>query len=188
MPQTFDDETYRSIWTKDIWSTGNLKDASSSLVNIDEDMINLVKVRDYKDEYILSILQRDARIENPGFKLHDRSKQEAVIAWTRVEGSKIPSGYYLVTKEHYVGGSYPHWYPRTLNQLYVIKRMRRKGIGMRLLSDFISSDRSGKIWVESPKWETKNMLEKVGYSETQEPYEIWQMREGLTLWVLKARS
>lgn len=188
MPQTFDEEIGRSIWSKDDWIN------CDCLENLDRSQgtklrnVKIVRVRDYKDRFIFKSLQIEARKENPGFKWYKDRSQDAFIAWSIIDGAIEPSGYVLTTKEFFDrtrGAEHSHWYPETLNQLFVRKSFRRNGVGTALLKNHISSQDGDQIWVESPKWETRTMLTKFGYEETNDRYEIWQMREGLTRWDMR---
>ncbi|MCE5295514.1 MAG: hypothetical protein LLG16_00195 [Euryarchaeota archaeon] len=185
IPQTLSEEMNRSIWSRDDWITYyDPKEAESARGNRDLGL-RFVRVRDYKDKFILRMLQEEARKENPGFKWFDDCAQDAVLTWNQRDGAMEPAGYILATREFYdrkKGSDNGHWYPYALNQLFVRKGARRNGIGTGLLSYFIKNGRGGSVWVESPKWETQAMLSKLGYKETRDRYEVWQMREGLTLW------
>jgi GNAT superfamily N-acetyltransferase len=185
VPQTLSEEMNRSIWSRDDWITYYDPKEAESARGIGGLGLRFVRVRDYKDKFILRMLQEEARKENPGFKWFDDCSQDAVLTWTMRDGTMEPMGYILVTREFYdrkKGSDNGHWYPYTLNQLFVRKGTRRNGIGTGLLSYFIKNGESVSVWVESPKWETQAMLSKLGYKETRDRYEVWQMREGLTLW------
>ncbi|MFA5312484.1 MAG: hypothetical protein WC375_04075 [Methanomassiliicoccales archaeon] len=185
MPQTIYDEMNRSIWSKDDWITCYDPEEAGSAIGTEGRNLRAVRVRDYKDKFILKMLQGEARKENPGFKWFDECSQDALLAWALREGVLEPAGYILVTREFFdrrKGTEVSHWYPVTLNQMFIRKACRRKGIGTGLLSRFISARGNGPVWVESPKWETRAILSKLGYEETSERYEVWQMREGLTYW------
>jgi len=182
MPQMLNEEIYRSIWSRGDWAQD--QDYAGGTQAVIDDRSKIVKVRDYKDKFILRMLQQEARKETPGFRWFDERSQNAEISWSDREGMLEPSGYMLITPEFYDrrnGSDGFHWYPDTLNQLFVRKEFRRNGIATGMISRF-ANDRSGPIWVESPKWETRAILDKIGYKETHERYEIWQMREGLTKW------
>jgi GNAT superfamily N-acetyltransferase len=189
MMHTFDDELMRSICHSAGWSSfvepnqiGELDDRS-----IDQG-IRLVKVRDYKDKYVLKVLQDEARRESPGFKYYAEGREEAMLAWSNIKGEMMPSGYLIKgTERPYFskGKNLNLWYPETLTQIFVRKERRRLGIGMMLMSKHVSGTNKPSIWVESPKWETRTILEKLGFAETEERYELWQMMEGLTKWVCK---
>ena len=148
--------------------------------------LHVSQVRDYKDRFILHMLQTEARRENPGF-LFLKPEEKAKIFWADVEGERRPVGYYVYWPSGRVFSKYAHEYvqmPTTFSQVYVVPDMRRRGIATKMLQDFISKAPSGAIWVESPMAETVALLHKLGYQEPNERYEVWQMMEGLSRWVL----
>jgi hypothetical protein len=186
MPQILDEQYNRSIWPKGDWISGLNSDGIDENQVVDSHGLKIIRVRDYKDKFILRTLQVEARKENPGFKLFDECSQDAFLAWSLRDGAYEPAGYSLITREFYdrrKNLDQFHWYPDTLNQLFVRKEMRRNRIGTGLLAWFVNSKGNFSVWVESPKWETRAILEKLGYKERNESYEVWQMREGLTQWI-----
>ena len=50
-------------------------------------------VRDYKDRFILRMLQDEARRENPGFRLFDSGSQRAKVFWIGAGYNQRPVGY-----------------------------------------------------------------------------------------------
>lgn len=187
MVQTFDDDMMRSICYSAGWeSFVEPNHVSDHEYRASDQRIHLVKVRDYKDKFILKVLQDEARRENPGFKYYSEGREEAMLAWSNAGGVLVPSGYLIKSNERPFirkGEGRTIWYPETLTQVFVKKEKRRLGIGMALMSRYVSGSSDLPIWVESPKWETRTILKKLGYDETEERYELWQMMEGLTKWV-----
>lgn len=187
MIQTFDDEITRSICHSAVWASfvepnhiGDIEDRGIG------QSIRLVKVRDYKDKFVLKVLQDEARRESPGFRYYTEGREQALLAWVNVKGDLVPSGYLIKSIERPFRPKEENrnlWCPETLTQLFVRKERRRLGIGMALMSKHVSGRGNGPVWVESPKWETRAILKKLGYDETEERYELWQMMEGLTKWV-----
>jgi len=146
---------------------------------------HLVPVRDYKDKFILHLLQAEARGESPGF-LFIRPGERANIMWAEVEGERAPAGYYVCWDPRRAFSKHAHEYvrwPATFSQVYVVPGMRRRGMATRMLQDFIGPAPPGEIWVESPRAETVALLHKLGYREPNQPYELWQVMEGLSRWV-----
>jgi GNAT superfamily N-acetyltransferase len=146
----------------------------------------LITVRDFKDKFILQMLQKEAMLENPGFKWFDEHLHKARILWALENGSRQPVGYYFYRVESWE--DFKHVgkivdYPDTLIQLFVTKANRRKGYATLMVQDFIGNHPGPMVWVESPKRETVKLLKKLGYREGAPPYELWQMWEGLTKWV-----
>ena len=72
--------------------------------------------------------------------------------------------------------------PRFISQLFVIGEQRRRSVASLLISDFVSEGGSGSLWVESPRSETIALLQKLGYRESRERYQLWEMMFGLTCW------
>ena len=146
----------------------------------------LSPVRDYKDRFILRLLQTEARQENPGF-LYLKPEEKAKLVWVESGEGRMPVGYYVYWEARSMFSKYDHGYvqlPAAFSQVYVVPEMRRQGIATRMLQDFIAHAPSGALWVESPKHETVALLHKLGYHEPDEKYELWQMMEGLSRWVL----
>jgi GNAT superfamily N-acetyltransferase len=147
--------------------------------------LHLAPVRDYKDRFILRMLQGEARKENPGFLLLQPA-EKAKVAWADAQEGRIPVGYYVYWEPRRAFSKHSHGFvqlPATFSQVFVIPGMRRRGIATRMLRDFISRAPSGAVWVESPKLETVALLHKLGYNEPDQRYELWQMMEGLSRWV-----
>jgi hypothetical protein len=186
MIQTYGDEMTHSICQSASWASfvepNHIGDYGSRGIGKGT---HIVKVRDYKDKFVLRTLQDEARRETPGFKYYIEGREEALLAWSNVKEEMVPSGYVIKSLERpfrHKGEEYDQWYPETLTQLFVKKEKRRLGIGMALVTKHISG-RDLPIWVESPKWETRAILKRLGYEEAEERYELWQMMEGLTKWV-----
>jgi len=144
------------------------------------------RVRDYKDKFILHFLQEEARRHDPGFCLYDDATQSANICWVCQNGIWEPAGYSIVAKERWAISKYESravLFPESLGQLYIRPSHRRNGLATSMVHGHILSRGHRPVWVMSPKWETKAILSKLGYEETEERYEVWQMMEGLTKWV-----
>jgi GNAT superfamily N-acetyltransferase len=147
--------------------------------------IKLTKVHDYKDRFILRSLQEEARRESPGFLWYQERAQRAKVAWVKGEGGLEPVGYYICDLQrpaHVPGIPKDIWYPDSLAQIYVSRKHRRKGYGQNMVEDFLRERSDGPVWVESPRYETRSILNKLGLKETDGRYEIWQMMAGLTRW------
>ena len=187
MTQSYNDELMRSM-PEACWGAG-LGFVGETLFDTKDPPTNRTRqVRDYKDKFILRFLQEESRRENPGFKLFDDSIEDARIVWVSKDGTWDPAGYFIVGQERHMSTHYENkmvYYPETLTQLYVRREQRRKGIGKAMLKEHISGRGHRPVWVESPKWETRAILGQLGYEETEERYEVWQMMEGLTKWVRK---
>ncbi|MBC7107229.1 MAG: hypothetical protein H5T41_00310 [Methanomassiliicoccales archaeon] len=159
-------------------------------INIDSEIrarqlgIKISTVRDYRDYYVLSILQREAVRECPGFrKLEDGER--AKIIWIQSEKRWIPAGYYIFSRrciKQVRHSERPVIYPLTLHQIFVMPTYRGLGLGTMMLRDFIAQGNRRTVWIESPFDVTKHILTKLGYAETNEPYKLWQMMEGLSKW------
>jgi len=159
--------------------------AFEAQAEIAPEALRLRNVRDYRERYILHVLQMQAIECDPGFPLFDKSLQKAKIAWTDANGLPEPVGYYLYSEgrpARHPSALGTVWYPLTFNQVFVRKEHRRKGVATAMMRDFISYSRTSSIWVESPKKETQALLRKLGYEETEHPYQMWEMREGLSCW------
>ncbi len=159
-----------------------LEKANSSL---EAPQVKITGVRDYRDRYILRALQEEAKAADPGFPLLDPSKQKAKIVWVEASELLEPAGYYIYEDGH------PHrhfsalgvvWYPTTFHQVYVRPEMRHHGVATTMFADFIAYAKDGTICVESPKNESRLLLKKLGYVETERSYQMWEMLEGLSFW------
>ena len=110
---------------------------------------------------------------------------KAKIAWVSCEQGYEPSGYYICDRErpaHVPGILEDVWYPHSLAQIFVKPGNRGKGIGTKMVQDFLSERNESSVWVESPKYETRSILTRLGLRENERPYEVWQMMAGLTRW------
>jgi hypothetical protein len=148
--------------------------------------LRVSKVRDYRDKYILRGLQDEARVENPGFMYLIEGKEKAKMVWVKKEQGLEPAGYYIYREPRREFSKYAHsvvQFPMLFSQVYVRPEYRRKRVATRLVHDFINHSGSDTIWVESPKNETKALLNKLGYYEPHIRYELWQMMEGLSRWM-----
>lgn len=148
--------------------------------------LHISKVRDYRDRFILRGLQDEARVENPGFLYLIEGKEKAKIVWAKRERGMVPAGYYIYREPRREFSKYAHsmvQFPMLFSQVYVRPEFRRKRVATRLMHDFIHHSGSDTIWVESPKNETKALLNKLGYYEPHIRYELWQMMEGLSRWM-----
>jgi len=186
MPISYDDEHMRSILESAGWSTG-IEPLSELMVDRGTcSNVRMSKVRDYKDKFILNFLQEEARRQNPGFCLYDEMTQAANIIWLNQKGIWGPAGYSIASKERWAISKYEKravLFPESLDQLYVRPAQRRNGLASQMVRGIIQSRGHRPVWVVSPKWETKAILSRLGYEETEERYEVWQMMEGLTKWV-----
>ncbi|OPY34469.1 MAG: hypothetical protein A4E32_00196 [Methanomassiliicoccales archaeon PtaU1.Bin124] len=186
MPISYNDELMRSTPETSYWGMG-LEFTGGAMMESKGPPVNRTRpVRDYKDKFILKFLQEEARRDNPGFKQFDGSIQDARIMWVKTEGDWEPAGYVIISRERQMPSAYERrlvFYPETLTQLFVRREQRRKGVGKELLREHILGRGHRPVWVESPKWETRAILAQLGYEETEERYEVWQMMEGLTKWV-----
>lgn len=144
------------------------------------------RVRDYKDRFILRYLQEEARRQSPGFAWFDDSFQDARIVWNDQGSGWEPAGYSIIARERWTVSKNERravLFPESLSQIYVRLSQRRKGVARAMVKDHILSRGHRPVWVESPKWETRAIMAQLGYEETEERYEVWQMMEGLTKWV-----
>jgi len=151
--------------------------------------IRVCSVRDYRDRYILAMMQKGALAENPGFRLF-KFTNKAKIIWVGGGIARVPAGYYIYSECHRGFSKLAGrevCYPRTLHQIFVVKDQRKRGLATRMVKNFVSGNR-GSIWVESPKYETRMLLEKLGFEETSKPYELWQMMDGLTKWSKRSKK
>ncbi|MEM2944507.1 MAG: hypothetical protein QXN93_03075 [Methanomassiliicoccales archaeon] len=154
-------------------------------VKISEGDLRISRVHDYKDRFILQILQKEAFVECPGFK-NVKANWKSKIAWINKDNVWVPAGYYMYSEMGVQETKYSEMkvvFPLTLHQIYVIPDLRRLGICTFMMLDFISMSDSRVIWIESPFDATKHILRKLGYKETEERYELWQMMEGLSKWI-----
>jgi hypothetical protein len=152
--------------------------------------VSMSNVRDYRDRYILRELQKEARRENPGFKLLEPG-EKARIVWVQEEDGKAPAGYYVYCdrhRRHVRGLNCVVDFPATFSQVFVRQDLRRLGLARRMMRDFIAHHDVDELWVESPRWETTCLLMKLGYAETSEPYRMWQMLECISRWTKRRET
>lgn len=148
--------------------------------------LHISKVRDYRDKFILRGLQDEARLENPGFMYLIEGKEKAKIVWARHEQGMAPVGYYIYREPRREFSKHAHsvvQFPMLFSQVFVRPGFRRRRVATRMMQDFIHHSGSDTIWVESPKNETKALLNRLGYCEPHIRYELWQMMEGLSRWM-----
>lgn len=148
--------------------------------------LHISRVRDYRDKFILRQLQMEARTENPGFLYLIEGKERAKIVWAETGEGRVPIGYYIHCGPRRGFSKHAHavvQFPATFSQVFVRREWRRRGVAMRMMQDFIHHWGGDTIWVESPKSETKALLNKLGYYEPNIRYELWQMMEGLSRWM-----
>jgi GNAT superfamily N-acetyltransferase len=171
------DDNFTTLKTKDLANAKRENDAHRPHVKIST-------VRDYRDRYILSVLQREAIRECPGFR-ELREGEMAKIIWIESEKGWIPGGYYIFSRRctrQIRHSDKPVVYPMTLHQIFVVPAFRGLGLGTMMLRDFIAKGNRRTVWVESPFDVTKHILTKLGFAETNKPYKLWQMMEGLSKW------
>jgi hypothetical protein len=147
--------------------------------------LNFVKVRDYKDRAILRSLQSNARSENPGFVWYDEEKERAKLAWIRKGRNGEAVGYCISKEGRYEYSAHAKrdvYVPRYISQIFVLQGQRRRSIASMMVSDFVSEGEMGPLWVESPKQETIALLHNLGYYESRDRYQLWEMMFGLTCW------
>jgi GNAT superfamily N-acetyltransferase len=172
--------------TLDIGRTRTEAGTSTSSSVEQRPQLRVSRVRDYRDKYILRGLQDEARVENPGFMYLIEGKEKAKMVWVEKERGLEPVGYYIYREPRREFSKYAHsvvQFPMLFSQVYVRPEFRRKRVATRLVYDFINHSGSDTIWVESPKNETKALLNKLGYYEPHIRYELWQMMEGLSRWM-----
>jgi len=151
----------------------------------EKETIRFVQVRDYKDRAILRILQIQARSESPGFVWYDGAKDRARLAWIRRgrEGEAI--GYCIFKEGRYEYSEHARrevYVPRYISQIFVVEGQRRRSIATTMISEFASGGGNGPLWIESPKSETIGLLHNLGYHESRDRYQLWEMMFGLTCW------
>ena len=188
MPLSFDYEQTRSMLESVGWPTGIEPLSEGPADDGIRARTRTSRVRDYKDKFILRHLQEEARRLNPGFGWFDDSIQDAWVIWSGQECGWEPAGYSIIARERWAISKNEKravLFPDSLSQIYVRTSQRRKGFARAMVKDHILSRGHRPIWVESPKWETRAILAQLGYEETEERYEVWQMMEGLTKWVRK---
>ena len=156
-------------------------------VNVEgqNETIRFVPVRDYKERSILHGLQLCARSENPGFVWFDDKKDKAKLAWLRRGRNGEAVGYCISEDGRYEYSAHATrdvYVPRFISQIFVVEEQRRRSIASMMISDFVSEGGAGSLWVESPKRETVGLLHKLGYRESRERYQLWEMMFGLTCW------
>lgn len=150
-----------------------------------KEALNFVLVRDYKDRAILRILQSCARSANPGFVWYDEEKERAKLAWIRKGRNGEAVGYCISKEGRYEYSAHARrdvYVPRYISQIFVQQGQRRRSIASMLISDFVSEGGTGSLWVESPKRETIALLHNLGYHESRDRYQLWEMMFGLTCW------
>ena len=142
-------------------------------------------VRDYKDRAILRSMQSYARRENPGFVWFDEEKERAKLAWIRKGRDGEAVGYCISKEGRYEYSVYARrdvYVPRYISQIFVQQEQRRRLIASMMITDFVSEGGKGSLWVESPKRETIALLHNLGYHESKDRYQLWEMMFGLTCW------
>lgn len=147
--------------------------------------LKFVLVRDYKDRAILRSLQNSARKESPGFSWFDEEKDRAKIAWLRKGRNGDAVGYCIFKEGRYEFSAYAGrdiYVPRFISQIFVKEDQRRRSIASMMVDDFVSAGGMGPLWVESPKRETIALLRNLGYHESRDRYQMWEMMFGLTCW------
>lgn len=162
----------------------NCSSNKDKIINACRPNIRISTVRDYRDRYILFILQKEAMRECPGFR-ELKDGEAAKIIWIKSEKRWIPIGYYIFSRRctrKIPHSDRPIIHPMTLHQIFVLQAFRGLGLGTMMLRNFIAQGNKRTVWIESPFDVTKHILTKLGYAETNEPYELWQMMEGLTKW------
>ena len=163
------------------------RDGQGSNENEAIEALNFVLVRDYKDRAILRNLQSCARSENPGFVWFDEEKERAKLAWIRKERDGEAVGYCISKESRYEYSDYAKrevYVPRYISQIFVQQEQRRRSIASMMISNFVSEGGTGSLWVESPKRETIALLHNLGYHESRDRYQLWEMMFGLTCWAL----
>lgn len=186
MPLSFDQERTRSMLESVGWPTGIEPLSEGAADERTQAVLRRTRVRDYKDRFILRQLQEEARHQNPGFCWLESGSQNAFVIWVDQGRGWEPAGYSIIAMERWAYSKYerrPVLFPETLSQIYVRSSQRRRGFARALVKDHMLSRGHRPVWVESPKWETRAILAQLGYEETEERYEVWQMMEGLTKWV-----
>jgi len=142
-------------------------------------------VRDYKDRAILRSLQSYARRENPGFVWFDEGKERAKLAWIRKGREGEAVGYCIFKEGRYEYSAHAKrdvHVPRHISQIFVQEEQRRRSIASMMVNDFVSEGGTDSLWVESPKRETIALLHNLGYHESRDRYQLWEMMFGLTCW------
>jgi hypothetical protein len=150
-----------------------------------KEALNFVLVRDYKDRAILRSLQSHARRENPGFVWFDEEKERAKLAWIRKGRDGEAVGYCISKEGRYEYSAHARrdvYVPRFVSQIFVQQEQRRRSIASMMIMDFVSEGGTGSLWVESPKRETISLLHNLGYHESRDRYQLWEMMFGLTCW------
>jgi hypothetical protein len=130
-------------------------------------------------------MQSCARHENPGFVWFDENKERAKLAWIRKGRDGEAVGYCIFKEGRYEYSSHARrdvYVPRYVSQIFVQQEQRRRSIASTMISDFVSEGGTGSLWVESPKRETIALLYKLGYHESRDRYQLWEMMFGLTCW------
>jgi ribosomal protein S18 acetylase RimI-like enzyme len=159
--------------------------------NEEGEILRFIPVRDYKDRAILRGLQLYARSENPGFVWFDEEKDRAKLAWIRRGRFGEVAGYCISKEGRYEYSDYARrdvYVPRYISQIFVTRDQRRRSVASMMVSDFASEGEAGILWVESPKRETIAMLQKLGFRESRERYQLWEMMFGLTCWTCNGKT
>jgi hypothetical protein len=169
----------------------SVRHGQGSKGNGNKEVLRFVPVRDYKDRAILRGLQLCARSENPGFVWFDEEKDRAKLAWIRWGRYAEVAGYYISKEGRYEYSDYAKrdvYVPRFISQIFVTREQRRRSVASMMISDFLSEGGAGTLWVESPKRETIAMLQKLGFRESKERYQLWEMMFGLTCWAFSGSA
>ncbi len=151
----------------------------------EKETIRFVPVRDYRERAILHSLQIQARAENPGFVWYDEGKDKAKLAWIRRGREGEAVGYCIFKTGRYEYSEHARgdvYVPRFISQIYVAEEQRRRSIATMMICEFASEEEAGSLWVESPKRETIALLHHLGYHESRDRYQLWEMMFGLTCW------
>jgi hypothetical protein len=160
-------------------------DTQESNKDGEKEILRLVPVRDYKDRAILHSLQCHARSENVGFVWFDEQKDRAKLAWIRRGRNGEAVGYCIFKEERYEYSAYARsdvYVSRFISQIFVKEEQRRRLIASIMVNDFASDGGTCLIWVESPKRETVALLQNLGYHESRDRYQLWEMMFGLSCW------
>jgi hypothetical protein len=161
------------------------RDGQWAKENYGKEALIFVIVRDYKDRAILRSLQSCARQENPGFVWFDERKEKAKLAWIRKGREGEAVGYCISREGRYEYSIHARrdvYVPRYISQIYVQEEQRKRSIASMMIRDFVSEGEIGSLWVESPKRETISLLHNLGYHESRDRYQLWEMMFGLTCW------
>ncbi len=133
-------------------------------------------VRDYKDRFILRMLQDEARRENPGFRLFDSGSQRAKVFWIGAGYNQRPVGYYIYSVPASVL-TVP-----VFSQVYVTRQVRKRGLATQMVEDFKREFPNVTIGVESPRFEMKGILRRLGMFQVSEDTENEDSEGTITFW------